>query len=163
VGSGKEYDGNRENLETLVRLTQQLNEKNCFIRAQTAELFDQQRSLALAESRLVMLLDMTPLGMMITLNRVITYANRRMEELTGYQRSEMIGQSTRILYTSDEDWVKAGTLQHVSADTKFSTSLRKKDGSQSPCMVRMTRIVESNPDLGDEFVVTVYLEKDIKQ
>lgn len=162
MGGDRVYDENRENLDALVRLTRQLNDKDRFIRAQTAELSDQHRSLALAESRLVMLLDMTPLGMMITLNRVITYANRRMEEITGYKKSELVGQSTRILYSDDEEWARIGSAQRGGADTRVTTAFKKKDGSKTGCVVRMTRVMESDPELGDEFVVTVYLEGELK-
>jgi PAS domain S-box-containing protein len=161
LGELKQYNDNRENLDLLVELTRKLNDKTHFIRAQTAEMFEQQQSLALAESRLIMLLDMTPLGMMITLNRVISYANKRMEDITGYKKSELIGRSTRILYESDDEWVQMGNIQHINPDTKTPTRLKRKDGQKSECVVRMTRITEMSVGSGEEFVVTVYLEKEV--
>jgi PAS domain S-box-containing protein len=152
------YNDNRENLKALVDLTKKLNAKNDFIRAQTAELFEQQRSLAVAESRLTMLLDMTPFGMMITLNRVISYANRRMEEITGYKKSELIGQSTRILYRSEEEWLRMGQIQEGCTDSRTPTTLKRKDGKPSECVIRMTKITEVDEKTGQEFIVTVYLE-----
>jgi PAS domain S-box-containing protein len=160
VQSKSTYNDNRDNLNALVDLTKRLNEKDHFIRAQTAELFEQQRSLAQAESRLTMLLDMTPFGMMITLNRVISYANRRMEEMTGYKKSELIGQSTRILYGSEEEWLRMGQIQEGSLDSRTPTTLKRKDGSPSECVIRMTRITEIDARTGQEFIVTVYLEKE---
>jgi len=158
--AGREYDDNLENLNILVELTKKINQKDHFIRAQTAELYEQNRTLALAESRLILLLDMTPMGMMITLNRVITYANKRMADITGYKKSELIGKSTRLLYDSDEQWVKIGSLQTKEGDTSISTNLTKKDGTKSDCVIRMTRIMEAEQHAGEEFVVTLYVEKD---
>ena len=81
------YDEDKTNLFRLVELTQELRNKRILIHAQTKEMADQQCEIAMAESRLTMILDQLPTGMMITCNRVITYANNRMQDLTGIQNT----------------------------------------------------------------------------
>jgi len=153
------YDEDKTNLFRLVELTQALRDKRILIRAQTKEMADQQCEIAMAESRLTMILDQLPTGMMITCNRVITYANNRMQDLTGYTKQELVGQSTRIFYDNDEDWIAVGKLQVDCDDVETPLKLKKKDGEYSQFVVRMTRIVRGSRDGDSEFVITLYLEK----
>lgn len=154
----KVYNDSRENLDLLVDLTKQLNTKNDFIWKQAEELCNQFRSVAYAESKLTLLLDMIPMGMMITLNRIVTYANKRMEDISGYTKSELVGQSTRIFYENDEIWMQMGDAQKLKDDSKTPVHLRKKDGTKSDCVVRMTRILDDQPEKRDEFLIAIYME-----
>ena len=154
-----EYDSDKTNLLKLVELTQEMRNKRILIRAQTQELYDQQRESIQAESRLTLILDQIPTGMMITCNRVIMYANNRMKELTGYTKKELVGQSTRIFYDNDEDWMKVGEVQNSCDDVEIPLKLKKKDGIYSPFVVRMTRVIKEPKQENSEFVITLYLEK----
>jgi PAS domain S-box-containing protein len=73
------------------------------------------------------------LGLMLSLNRKVSWVNAHFCEMLGYQPEEIVGQETRILYPSQEEYIqrskesmpalKAGGVATVQA------RLRRKDGS----------------------------------
>ncbi|HLX80902.1 MAG TPA: PAS domain S-box protein [Burkholderiales bacterium] len=88
----------------------------------------------LAEEKLV--LDTLPVGVAFMADRVITRCNRRLEQMLGYGPGELNGQSSRVLYPTEELWRKAGERYAVLRggevlDGEFK--LRRKDGAPLWC------------------------------
>lgn len=51
-----------------------------------------------------------PVAMMVTKERVITACNEKFCTIFGYPREKLLGQSIRMLYPSDDDFVRMGEL-----------------------------------------------------
>jgi len=134
----KQYNNDRSSLLQIEELTKELNRK--------------ERELRLANGRFVKLFEHSPLGMMITVNRVITFANKRMHELTGYDTPELIDKPTRILYKSDEDYQTMGA-RIADCENEFTAPIRlaNKLGGTTPCMLKFTKCDKEN-------YVSVYIE-----
>jgi len=74
-----------------------------------------------------------PVGIGSVVNRVLSKVNKRLCEITGYDERELIGQCSRMLYPSDEDFEYAGREKYAQiADHgtgTVETRWQKKDGS----------------------------------
>jgi diguanylate cyclase (GGDEF)-like protein/PAS domain S-box-containing protein len=106
------------------------------------------------EGKLV--LDILPVGIAFIADRVITRANRQLELMLGYGRGELDGQSSRILYPSEEIWREAGERYRLfrGADVMDGEfKLRRKDGSALWCRA-VGRAM--NPDLPQSSVIITY-------
>lgn len=151
-----EYKEREIDFETFKAVTERLGDLEELVMSQNKELIHQMREATLRESRLTALLDIIPMGMMITLNRIVQYVNRRVEDLLGYKKSELVGRSTRVFYSSDDEWEEVGKVQVGNQDSRVKVVLRKKDGSPVNCFMRMTRVHYND----NEYIITVYVESD---
>jgi PAS domain S-box-containing protein len=74
-----------------------------------------------------------PVGIGSVVNRVLIKVNKHMCEMTGYDETELIGQSSRMLYPSDEDFEFVGSKKYAQiADHgtgTVETRWQKKDGT----------------------------------
>ena len=79
------------------------------------------------------LMDTCPTGLAIARNRAFLRLNAAYGRLLGYGPDELIGKSTRILFSDDASWVAAGNLIYETGrtDNFFSSELEliRKDGS----------------------------------
>ena len=83
-----------------------------------------------------MVLDTLPVGVIFLSDRAIVRCNRRMEEMLGYGPGELNGQSSRILYPSDEHWREAGeryALMGHGDVVEGHFRLTRKDGGRLLC------------------------------
>jgi hypothetical protein len=97
------------------------------------------------------------IGILLLRDRKIQRCNPRFEQIMGYGPGELIGQSTRIFYFSDEAWQEIGQRAYaaIGGGNTFSTEdvYRRKDGSP----VRISAIGGLvNPDKPDEGYVWLY-------
>src|SRR6185295_995461 len=100
-----------------------------------------------------LVLDTLPVGIAFIADRVITRANRQLERMLGYGPGELDGQSSRILYPSEELWREAGERYRLFRggevmDGEFK--LRRKDGTALWCravggMRRSARCARAKP------------------
>lgn len=93
-----------------------------------------------------------PIGIALTVDRVLTEANDYFCTLTGYQRSELIAQPARILYPSDDDYRRAGEaiyprLRH-QPEVRIETRLRRKDGQIINIAFSIALVDPDRPELG---------------
>src|SRR5262249_44751752 len=102
---------------------------------------------ALAEQELI--LDNATVGIAFLRNRVILRCNRHFEEMLGYGPSELVGQGTKILFASEEEWGRAGQSsagaqpgEAFEGEARF----RRRDGSTFMCRVRGRRIDTGDPE-----------------
>jgi len=131
------YNDDKSSLLLVESLTNKLNEK--------------ERELRLANERFRRLFEHSPLGMMITVNRVITFANKRMHELTGYNVPELVGQSTRVLYNTEEEYKAMGETIRKNKEFTSPIRLKNRTGGTTPCMLKFTKCDVEN-------YVSVYIE-----
>ena len=131
------YSNDKSTLLLIESLTHKLNKK--------------ERELRQANERFIRLFEHSPLGMMITVNRAITFANKRMHTLTGWTEPELIGQPTRVLYKSDEEYEAMGRTIRDNKEFTAPISLKNKSGGVTPCMLKFTKCDTEN-------YVSVYIE-----
>jgi len=67
-----------------------------------------QQDLRERESTLRSILSSTPTGILMVIDRTIQWANNRLYELIGYNREELIGKKTSILYDSPAEFERTG-------------------------------------------------------
>jgi PAS domain S-box-containing protein len=86
-----------------------------------------------SEARLRSIVRVAPVGIGVVVNRVISQANDRLCTMTGYTRDELLTQSARILYLSDEEFDYVGTEKYAQiaegGTGTVETRWQRKDGT----------------------------------
>ena len=101
----------------------------------------------LAEQELI--LDNATVGIAFLRNRVILRCNRFFEEMIGAGPGELVGQSTKTLFASDEEWRNAGEQSNSAQPGEAfegEARFRRHDGSTFLCRVRGRRIDAGEPE-----------------
>ncbi|MCX7173054.1 MAG: response regulator [Proteobacteria bacterium] len=102
------------------------------------------------------------LGIAFIKDRVIVRSNQRLESLFGYSPGELIGQSTRVWYANDDDYVAGGAAvyEHLSRGEthRREQELIRKDGSRFWC--RLSGSAIDPADLGRG---TVWMLEDVTE
>lgn len=84
------------------------------------------------EAKLASIFSAASVGIGITRDRRIYEVSRGFCELTGYTKEELLGQSSRIVYPSDDDYVRIGkvTFDRLAKDgvADVEADWRRKDG-----------------------------------
>ncbi|MBS0353443.1 MAG: transporter substrate-binding domain-containing protein [Proteobacteria bacterium] len=118
----------------------------------TATLAATVESLRVANVEQQAIFDATTVGTLFVRERRILRCNRIMEELFGYDRSELEGHSTRLLYGNDTDFMNIGDCieAHVNDDGTFKADVEmtRKDGSRFWAQLSMKSIEPGNPARG---------------
>lgn len=91
-------------------------------------------------------------GIELDLGRKITWVNDAMCKMFGYTREELIGQSTRMFYESEEIYERIGSeaMAHINERGVYTTIInaRKKSGEFFECEVFGTLIDPTTPSKG---------------
>jgi len=86
-----------------------------------------------SENQISSIFRSAPVGIGSVVNRVLIKINNRLCEMTGYDETELIGQSSRMLYPSDEDFEFVGREKYVQITDHgtgmLETRWQKKDGA----------------------------------
>lgn len=81
-------------------------------------------------------------------NRQIFFANESMERMFGWSQDELIGQSTRIIFRSDPEWLDYGKLLYSALEKQdcyifeWQMPFVRKDGRELICRMSVARIGE---------------------
>ena len=94
----------------------------------------------------------SPAGMGIVADRVLVEVNEKLCEMTGYSSAELLGQSSRLLYPSDEEFEKVGI-------TTMETRWRRKDGAVIDVLVSSSPISLGNAGGGVTFIAIDITER----
>jgi PAS domain S-box-containing protein len=79
------------------------------------------------------ILKAAPMGIGLVNNRLFGWVSDRMCEMLGYSEDELVGQSARIAYESDEEFERVGRVKYAEIHERgigtVETRLKRKDGS----------------------------------
>ena len=85
------------------------------------------------EAVLKSLLDATPIGVGLIINRVLVKVNNSLCRIMGYSERELIGQSTRMLYTDENEYNRIGTELYAKMESTGlgmnESILKRRDGT----------------------------------
>ena len=116
-----------------------------------------------SEEKLRSLFRAAPTGIGVVLDRVLIEANQTLSDMTGYARDELIGQSSRILYPSDEEYAFVGSEKYRQIDQagtgSVETKFRHKDGRIFDVLLSSTPINADDPSQGVTFTVLDITER----
>lgn len=103
------------------------------------------------------ILDSIPHAVVGLKNRRIIFANHAVESVFGWKPDELIGETTRILYRSDEEYEEIARHAYPALEKQRTYSreysCRHRDGHDIICLVSSSRIGES---LQDRMIVVTY-------
>jgi PAS domain S-box-containing protein len=109
---------------------------------------------ALRESEKVLrsMLDATPAGVGLLVNRVFQKVNHTLCKITEYSEEEMIGQSTRMLYPDDEEYLRVGRELYEQMEREglgtVEARLKRKDGAIINVMLSLSPFDPQNLTAG---------------
>ena len=112
---------------------------------------DKRRQLALAENeaRLNAIFRAAPIGIGLVKDRVILEANDQVCQISGYSHSELLGQSTRILYPNQEEYETVGQRKYAQMDDfgmgTVETHWQHKDGHRVDILLSSTYLIVDDP------------------
>ncbi|MFH1114903.1 MAG: PAS domain S-box protein [Pseudomonadota bacterium] len=117
-----------------------------------------EEALRRSEATLRTLLDAAPIGIgHVTGNRTLGWTNQMLCIMLGYSGEELEGQNARIVYESDEEFLRVGKVKHAevlrSGKGTVETRFRRKDGSIVDVLLSSASIVPG--DLSQGLVFTV--------
>ena len=96
-----------------------------------------------------------PVGIGVVADRVLTEANQFLADMTGYSREELIGQSARILYPSDDEFDFVGREKYRQIAERgvgsVETRWRRKDGQIIHVLLSSSPIVAGDLSAGVRF------------
>gem|GEM_PF-1924434 len=115
------------------------------------------------EARLSSVLATAPVGIGIVSDRNIVQVNQRICEMTGYAPEELIGQSARMLYLSDEEYEKAGRDRYAqireNGQGSVETRWKRKDGTVTDILLSSSPVDRSDWSKGITFTALDITER----
>ncbi|WP_319589125.1 ATP-binding protein [uncultured Desulfobulbus sp.] len=112
-------------------------------------------SLATSEVKLNSILRVAPVGIGLTKRRVFTSVNPAMCDLTGYSSEELLGQRTRLLYLTDEEYLSNGNKLNAQIDQQGTGMTEatwfRKDGQRVDILLSAAPMVPNDSE--GEFTV----------
>ncbi len=125
---------NHEELELRVgERTVELLEANKQLEREITNREGVEKRLRESEAYIKSLLKAAPIGIGLVKNRVFEWINDRMCAMLGYSEGELVGQSARVAYETDEEFERVGRAKysqiHEGGMGTLETRLKRKEGS----------------------------------
>lgn len=107
------------------------------------------------EATLKTVLQSAPIGVGLVTDRVFGWINETITQMTGYSSEELIGKSARLLYESDDEFLRVGTLKYRQVESQgygsIETRWKCKDGSLVDILLSSSAIVPGDLSRGVVF------------
>ncbi len=108
-----------------------------------------------SEATLSTILRASPTGIGLVVERVFQWVNKRLLDMTGYSREELIGQRSRMLYFSEAEYKRVGRVTFAQIQetgwAEVETQWRNKDGSPMGVYVNTVALDPANLSAGVVF------------
>ncbi|HOS96972.1 MAG TPA: PAS domain S-box protein [Deltaproteobacteria bacterium] len=115
------------------------------------------------QARLDSIFRAAPTGIGVIVDRRILEVNERVCEMTGYAREELVGNSARMLYLTDEEFAHVGTEKYrqilETGIGSVETRWRRKDGTVMDILLTSSVIREGDLSSGVTFTALDISEK----
>lgn len=115
------------------------------------------------QARLDSIFRAAPAGIGMVVNRILTDVNDRVCEMTGHSREELIGQSSRILYSTQEDYEEVGRIKYEQIANfgtgTVETKMGRKDGSVFDVLLSSTPLDPGDLSQGVTFTMLDITER----
>ncbi|MCP4725705.1 MAG: PAS domain S-box protein [bacterium] len=89
-----------------------------------------------------------PIGIGLVSNRVMLWTNEKLTEITGYSAEEMVGQGTRLIYPSDEEYEIVGKKKYDQirehGTGTVETKWKRKDGTVIDVLLSSTPLAQDD-------------------
>ncbi len=116
-----------------------------------------------SQARLLSIFRAAPIGIGVNVKRIIQDINDTFCNMLGYSRAELVGQSARLLYPSDEDYEYVGIVKYkqiAEHDTgSVETRFKHKDGRIIDILLSSTPINPANLGEGVTFTALDITER----
>ncbi|MCC7573127.1 MAG: PAS domain S-box protein [Candidatus Methanofastidiosum sp.] len=110
-----------------------------------------------SERTLRALFDTAPIGICLLKDRTFQWLNNKMTDILGYTHEELIGQNTRMIYDTDEEYERVGKLLYPSTyEFKFAdveSTLKRKDDTLINCSTSISPLDPTDYSKG--FITTL--------
>jgi PAS domain S-box-containing protein len=104
-----------------------------------------------------------PIGIGLVSNRVLKHVNDRICKMTGYSREELVEQSARILYPTNEDFEYVGSEKYAQIAQRgtgtVETRWKRKDGKLMDVLLSSTPVDPDNLSAGVTFTALDITER----
>jgi PAS domain S-box-containing protein len=136
-----------------VLLKQQVNRRTRELKRVNAEMEqrikERTAELAAITKEQLSIFESAGVGIVVLRNRTIVRCNRAMEEMTSYGPGELVGMSTRIWYSSDDAYERAGQQVYAQLTRgevhRRSQQVNRKDGSAFWVRMSLCAFENNNP------------------
>ena len=122
-----------------------------------------EKALRESENQIISIFKSAPVGIGSVVNRVLIKVNKCLCEMTGYDEPELIGQSARMLYPSDEDFALVGREKYAQiADHGTGmvvTRWQKQDGTIMDVLLSSTSVDPQDQSKGVTFTALDITER----
>jgi len=116
-----------------------------------------------SENQISSIFRSAPIGIGSVVNRLLSKVNNRLCEMTGYDEADLIGQSSRMLYPSDEDFEFVGREKYAQiADHgtgTVETRWQKHDGTIMDVLLSSTPVNLQDHSMGVTFTALDITER----
>jgi PAS domain S-box-containing protein len=118
-----------------------------------------------SEARLRSIFMASPVGIGVVAGRVLLEVNDRLCQMTGYSAGELIGRSVRMLYPSEEEFDKVGSLLYNQVQQSGSGAVEiqwaRKDGRIIDILLSSTPLDPANISGGITFTALDITERNL--
>ncbi len=143
--------------------TLELNEINESLMGEIAERKLVEQALRESDAKLKSIFKATPTGIGVVADRVITEANQRLCDMTGYSREELLNQKALLLYPTEEEFDFVGREKYKQIANKGTgtsrTRWRRKDGEVIDVLLSSTPLNAADMSLGVTFAALDITER----
>lgn len=116
------------------------------------ELEQAQKALAKSEAMLNQVLHVAPVGFCVLQDNVFSFVNDQLCAMTGYNEEELLGQSNRLLFTSEEEARRCRVLLEKQLQNQDEATLehavRHREGATLDVLTRVTHLDPIEPAKG---------------
>jgi PAS domain S-box-containing protein len=161
----REFSKYSEQLEEKVaHRTEELQLVNRDLTKEIAERKKAEQRLLEREAAQKSILRATPVGIGLVHDRVFSWVSNQVLQLTGYSEEELIGQSARMVYPSQDEFDKVGRIKYGQLRQRLDvgevdTVWQRKDGSLVDVHLRSTPVNPADLSEGVTFSVLDITER----